>query len=114
MLHLDNLKKQAKQIVRWHREGYYPVAQRIRAGLPRFRDVDDATILSTRFALSDAQELIARELGFQSWQVPGAGAVSGRSYSWARCGSAWSADTRRGTCVSRRASCTPRVAGRFP
>lgn len=69
MLHLDNLKKQAKQIVRWHREGYYPVAQRIRAGLPRFRDVDDAAILSKPFALSDAHELIARELGFESWQV---------------------------------------------
>lgn len=69
MLHLDNLKKQAKQIVRWHRERYYPVAQRIRAGLPRFHDVDDATILSKRFALSDAHELIARELGFESWQI---------------------------------------------
>jgi catechol 2,3-dioxygenase-like lactoylglutathione lyase family enzyme len=68
MLHLENLKKQAKQIVRWHHEGYYPVAQRIRAGLARFHDVDDATILSTRFALSDAHELIARELGFESWQ----------------------------------------------
>src|SRR5579864_4853724 len=67
MLHLDNLKKQAKQIVRWHREGYYPVAQRIRVGLPRFHDVDDATILSKPFALSDAHELIARELGFESW-----------------------------------------------
>ena len=69
MLHLDNLKKQAKQIVRWHREGYHPVAQRIRAGLPRFREADDATILSKHFALSDAHELIARELGFESWQV---------------------------------------------
>jgi catechol 2,3-dioxygenase-like lactoylglutathione lyase family enzyme len=69
MLHLDHLKKQAKQIVRWHREGYFPVAQRIRAGLPRFRDLDDATILSTRFALSDAHELVARELGFESWQL---------------------------------------------
>jgi catechol 2,3-dioxygenase-like lactoylglutathione lyase family enzyme len=69
MLHLDNLKKQAKQIVRWHRERYYPVAQRIRAGLPRFHDVDDATILSQRFTLSDAHELIARELGFESWQA---------------------------------------------
>jgi len=57
MLHLDNLKKLAKQIVRWHREGYYPVAQRIRAGLPRFCDLDDATILSKPFALSDAHEL---------------------------------------------------------
>lgn len=69
MFHLENLKKQAKQIVRWHREGYYPVAQRIRAGLPRFRDDDDATILSQPFALSDAHELIARELGFASWAL---------------------------------------------
>ena len=69
MPQLENLKKQAKQIVRWHRERYYPVAQRIRAGLPRFRDVDDAAILSTPFALSDAQELLARELGFESWQA---------------------------------------------
>ena len=65
MLHLDNLKKQAKQS--WHREGYYPVAQRIRAGLPRFRGLGDAAVLSARFALSDAHELIARELGFESW-----------------------------------------------
>ena len=76
MPHLDNLKKQAKQIVRWHREGYHPVAQRIRAGLPRFRDVDDAAILSTRFALSDAHELIARELGFESWQALRAAGLS--------------------------------------
>lgn len=69
MLHLENLKKQAKQIVRWHRDAYYPVAQRIRAGLPRFRDLDDAAILSRPFVLSDAHELIARELGFASWQV---------------------------------------------
>lgn len=69
MPNLDNLKKRAKQIVRWHHERYYPVAQRIRAGLPRFRDADDATILSTPFALGDAHELIARELGFESWQA---------------------------------------------
>lgn len=54
MPHPDNLKKQAKQIVRWHREGYYPVAQRIRTGLPHFNDIDDATILSKAFTLSDA------------------------------------------------------------
>ncbi len=69
MLHLDNLKKQAKQIVRWHRAGYYPVAQRIRAGLPRFGGLDDAAILSSSFALSDAHELIARELGFETWEL---------------------------------------------
>ncbi len=69
MLHLDNLKKQAKQIVRWHRERYYPVAQRIRAGLPRFHALDDAAILSSPFALSDAHELLARELGFETWEL---------------------------------------------
>jgi catechol 2,3-dioxygenase-like lactoylglutathione lyase family enzyme len=68
MLRLDNLKKQAKQLVRWHHEGYYPVAQRIRIGLPRFRDLHDAAILSHPFTLTDAHELIARELGFESWE----------------------------------------------
>jgi catechol 2,3-dioxygenase-like lactoylglutathione lyase family enzyme len=65
---LNNLKKQAKQIVRWHREGYYPVAQRIRSALPQYRDLADGAVLATPFALSDAQELIAREHGFESWQ----------------------------------------------
>jgi hypothetical protein len=37
MPNLDNLKKQAKQYLRWHRERYHPVAAEIRAALPRFR-----------------------------------------------------------------------------
>jgi hypothetical protein len=69
MLNVDNLKKQAKQLVRWHREGYYPVARRIRAVLPRYREFDDSAILSQPFALADAQELVARELGFGTWWV---------------------------------------------
>ena len=69
MLNFDNLKKQAKQIVRWHREGYYPVAQRIRTVLPRCRELNDSGILSMPFALADAQELIAREHGFESWDA---------------------------------------------
>jgi catechol 2,3-dioxygenase-like lactoylglutathione lyase family enzyme len=73
MLNVNNLKKQAKQLVRWHREGYYPVAQRIRAVLPRFRGLDDSAILSKPFALADAQELIAREFGFGSWEALRAG-----------------------------------------
>ena len=38
---LENLRKQAKLYVRWHREGYYPVAAQIRAVLPRFKDLTD-------------------------------------------------------------------------
>lgn len=69
MQNVDNLKKQAKQLVRWHRERYYPVAQRIRVVLPRYRELDDRAILSEPFGLADAQELIARELGFDSWEA---------------------------------------------
>jgi hypothetical protein len=35
MPNLENLKKQAKLILRWHRERYYPVAAQIRGHLPR-------------------------------------------------------------------------------
>jgi catechol 2,3-dioxygenase-like lactoylglutathione lyase family enzyme len=69
MPNLENLKKQAKQYLRWHRERYYPVAAEIRASLPRFRDLSDPEILSADFKLADAQELVARQRGFESWQA---------------------------------------------
>jgi catechol 2,3-dioxygenase-like lactoylglutathione lyase family enzyme len=37
--------------------------------LPRFRHLSDLEILSARFKLSDAQELVARQHGFESWQA---------------------------------------------
>jgi catechol 2,3-dioxygenase-like lactoylglutathione lyase family enzyme len=66
---LENLKKQAKLILRWHRDGYYPVAVPIRKFLPRFLNLPDAEILAASFKLSDAQELVARQHGFDSWQA---------------------------------------------
>jgi len=66
---LENLKKQAKQILRWHRNGYYPVAAQIRSALPRYRHLSDAQVLAQHFQLSDAQELVARQSGFDSWQA---------------------------------------------
>ncbi|TIL40523.1 hypothetical protein [Mesorhizobium sp.] len=63
MPNLENLKKQAKQYLRWHRERYYPVAAEIRAALPRFQHLDDNQVFEANFKLSDAQELIARQLG---------------------------------------------------
>src|SRR5271156_884970 len=73
MPNLENLKKQAKLILRWHREQHYPVAAQIRAHLPRFLNMTDAEILAANFKLSDAQELIARQHGFDSWQALKAG-----------------------------------------
>jgi hypothetical protein len=66
---LENLRKQAKLILRWHRERNYPVAAQIRAVLPRFRDLSDPEILAHPFRLSDAQEMVARQAGFDSWQA---------------------------------------------
>lgn len=66
---LENLRKQAKLILRWHRDRYYPVAAEIRSGLPRFGQMTDSEILSQSFKLGDAQELVARQHGFESWQA---------------------------------------------
>src|ERR1700735_4743401 len=73
MPNLENLKKQAKLILRWHRERHYPVAAQIRALLPRFSNMPDSEILAAKFKLSDAQEMMARQHGFDSWQALKAG-----------------------------------------
>jgi len=69
MPNIENLKKQAKQYLSWHHERYYPVAAQIRAALPRFRDMGDVQILEASFRLADAQELVARQMGFDGWQA---------------------------------------------
>jgi hypothetical protein len=69
MPNLENLRKQAKLILRWHRDRYYPVAAQIRSGLPRYGRMTDSEILAQSFKLSDAQELVARLQGFESWQA---------------------------------------------
>jgi catechol 2,3-dioxygenase-like lactoylglutathione lyase family enzyme len=69
MPNLENLKKQAKLISRWHRERHYPVAAQIRQHLPRFLNMPDSEILAASFKLSDAQEMVAKQQGFDSWQA---------------------------------------------
>ncbi len=69
MPNLENLKKQAKLILRWHRERHYPVAVQIRTHLLRFQNMSDSEILAASFKLSDAQEIVARQQGFDSWQA---------------------------------------------
>jgi uncharacterized glyoxalase superfamily protein PhnB len=69
MPNLENLKKHAKLILRWHRERHYPVAAQIRGLMPRFLNMSDSEILAASFKLSDAQEMVARQHGFDSWQI---------------------------------------------
>jgi uncharacterized glyoxalase superfamily protein PhnB len=76
MPNLENIKKQAKLVLRWHRERYYPVAAQIRTVLPRYRHLTDAEVMAAPFKLSDAQELLARQAGFESWAALKAGHVT--------------------------------------
>lgn len=69
MPNLENLRKQAKLVLRWHRDRYYPVAAEIRATLLRYRHMTDPEVLAHSFKLSDAQELVARQHGFESWEA---------------------------------------------
>ena len=69
MPNLENLKKQAKLYLRWHRDQHYPVAAQIRAVLPRFNHLSDREVLAHSFRLSDAQEFVARKIGFESWEA---------------------------------------------
>jgi catechol 2,3-dioxygenase-like lactoylglutathione lyase family enzyme len=73
MPNLENLKKQAKLILCWHRERHYPVASQIRRHLPRFLNMTDSAILAATFRLADAQELVAKEQGCESWKALKAG-----------------------------------------
>ena len=73
MPNLENLKKQAKLILRWHHEGHYPVAAQIRELMPRFLNMPDSEILAANFKLSDAQEMVARQHGLDSWLALKAG-----------------------------------------
>jgi len=81
MPYLENLRKQAKQVLRWHRERYYPVAATIRDHLPRFRQLSDPEILAAQFRLADAQELVARKEGFATWQALRNGAGTAMSHT---------------------------------
>ena len=74
MPNIENLKKQAKQYLRWHRERHHPVAAVIRATLPRFRHLADRKVMEAPFTLADAQELVARQNGFDSWTALKTGA----------------------------------------
>jgi hypothetical protein len=69
MPNLENLKKQASSYCGGTSERRYPVGTQIRGHLPRFLNMPDSEILAASFKLSDAQEMVARQQGFDSWQA---------------------------------------------
>jgi uncharacterized glyoxalase superfamily protein PhnB len=70
---IETYRKQAKLLVRWHREGNYSVGGKLRM-LDRFRDVTDREALDGAMPLTLAQEIVAVEAGFADWAALKAGA----------------------------------------
>jgi catechol 2,3-dioxygenase-like lactoylglutathione lyase family enzyme len=75
MPNLDNLKKRAKTLVKQHRERCYPVAEKLRDRLPKFAKLTDREILAAPFTLADAQAVVAKDAGFESWAALTKGAA---------------------------------------
>lgn len=63
---LETYRKQAKLLVRWHREKDYCVGGRVRQ-LERYQSLTDSKVLAMKFTLALAQEIVAVEAGHQSW-----------------------------------------------
>src|SRR5438876_8389288 len=64
---LDHLKYQAKDLLNGHRARKLEAFSRIRQSHPKFAGRGDHEIQVARLSLSDAQLVVAREYGFQSW-----------------------------------------------
>jgi len=64
---IEHLKKRAKQVLKWHHEGHWPIAEQLRTTLPEFDDFTDGEILSQPFRLADAQRFVAMRAGYDSW-----------------------------------------------
>jgi catechol 2,3-dioxygenase-like lactoylglutathione lyase family enzyme len=63
---IETYRKQAKLLLRWHREGDYSVGGRVRR-LERYQPLTDREVLALKFTLTVAQEIVAAEAGYQSW-----------------------------------------------
>jgi Lon protease-like protein len=64
---LEHLKSQAKDLLEAFRRGDASARERVRDGLPSARGASDQQLSARSFALHDAQSVIAREYGFQSF-----------------------------------------------
>ena len=63
---IETYRKQAKLLLRWHREGDYSIGGRVRR-LERYQSLTDREVLALKFTLTVAQEIVAVEAGYQCW-----------------------------------------------
>ena len=64
---LEQYKKQAKDLVKARKSGDPEALRRIRQVHPRLGKLSNSEFQSSKFVLADAQFIIAREHGFESW-----------------------------------------------
>ena len=65
---LEQLRKQAKSLLKAHKSGEAATIPRLRLGISRLAEASDPEILGAKFSLLDARLVIAREQGYRSWQ----------------------------------------------
>ncbi len=66
---LEHLKKQAKELRKAHQSGDLEVCERLQNHLPRFARQTHQQILAGSISLHDAQHVVARSYGFESWSA---------------------------------------------
>src|ERR1700744_3419515 len=64
---LEQYKKQAKDLLKAYRSADVEAIRRVKKSHPRFHNLSEPGFEITKFALADAQLVIAREHGFESW-----------------------------------------------
>ena len=69
---IETYRKQAKLLVRWHRERNYSIGGKVRF-LERYRNLTDVDVLEMALPLTLAQEIVAVEAGFRDWAALKAG-----------------------------------------
>ncbi len=79
--HLDQLKKQAKDLLAAYKSGDPAAFARFREALPAAAARDDHDIGNLALRLHDAQSCVAREYGFTSWRELSSFVVARRAYS---------------------------------
>lgn len=63
---IETYRKQAKQLLRWHREKNYSMGEWVRK-LERFRSLTDNEVLARKLTLTVAQEIVAVDAGYATW-----------------------------------------------
>ncbi len=64
---LEQYKKQAKELLKAYRSADVETIRRVKRSHPRFEKLAESGFDISKFALADAQLVIAREHGFESW-----------------------------------------------